>query len=220
MKQPRQQNGVAVQPWVCSFAEEAPHPPTLWRFESWVFSPRMQKLSESKQGQRLPGSAQPCGSQRPSEVVWFEDATHGGQGVNASEQGKSHRMGTFYLRGTGAALWICVHRLPGLVHICQAPLAVQTQEQPEPGGEAGQWPGSLHEISAPSPHQSPSSWPMLCVWAPVLLGLVWGWSQTYFPEIADGVFSSFCSYNFAIWSLRKGISGNCVSAEILWDSFC
>lgn len=149
MKQPRQQNGVAVQPWVCSFAEEAPHPPTLWRFESWVFSPRVQKLPESQQGQRLLGSAQPCGSQRPSEVMWFEDATRGGQGVTASEQGKSHRTGTFYLRGTGAALWICVHKLPGLVHICRAPLAIQTQEQPEPGGKWVSGPGPCMESRHP-----------------------------------------------------------------------
>lgn len=202
MKQPRQQNGVAVQLWVCSFAEEAPHLPTLWRFESLVFSPRVQKLPESQ----LPGSAQPCDPKDPRRSCDLRmPPMEGRESLHLSRASLIIR-GTFYPWGTGAAVGICVHKLPGLVHICRAPLAIQTQEQPEPGGEVGQCPRSLHGTS---PHQSPSSWPVLCVWAPVLLGLVCRWSQTYFPEIADGVFSSFCSYNCAIWSLRKGISGKC-----------
>ena len=136
MKQPRQRNSVAVQLWVCSFAEEAPHPPTLWRFEPWVFSPRVQKPPESQQGQRLPGSAQPCDPKDPQRSCDLRmPPVEGRVSLHLSRASLIVR-GTFYPRGTGAAVGICVHKLPGLVHICRASLAVQTQEQPEPGGEA------------------------------------------------------------------------------------
>lgn len=83
--------------------------------------------------------------------------------------------GTFYPRGTGAALGIGVHRPPGLVHICTcpAPLALQTQEQQEPGGGASHCPRSLCGISAPSRIRVPP--PGLCSVSEHLC--YWVWSE-------------------------------------------
>lgn len=137
--------------------------------------------------------------------------------------------GPFYPWDIGAASGIYVHRLPGLMNICtyQAVLAVQTQmesakEQTGPGRGSKSVP-TCCSVKTPrclSPHQRVFL-PSLCslTQAPMILGLVWGRSGSYFPEISDGIFFSFCSYNYAAWSLRTGISGNCLSAEILWDSF-
>lgn len=140
-----------------------------------MFSPRVQKLPESQQGQRLPVSAQPFGSQRPSESYDLRmPPTEGRESPNLS-RASFIIWGTFYPQGTGAALGIGVHKPPGLVHICTcpAPLALQTQEQQEPGGEAGQCPQPLLGISAPSGIRVPP--PGLCSMSEHLC--YWVWSE-------------------------------------------
>ena len=221
MKQPRQWYGVAMRSGSVALQKRLHIHPLSEGLSPGCSHPGCRNYQNPSKGRGCLSQLSPLDPKDPQSHM-FEDATRGGQGVAASEQGKSHHMGDLLSTGHGCSFGNQCSQTPGLVHICTcpAPLALQTQEQQEPGGEVGQCPQPLLGISSTLPHQSPSSWPLLHVWAPVLLGLVWGWSQTYFPEIADGIYSSFCSYNCAIWPLGRGLSGGHVSAEILWDSLC
>lgn len=158
------------------------------------------------------GPAQPCGSQRPQRLcdlrmppveagghcIWAGCPSYRGPFIYGAQ------VQLYESVSTNFQVWCTFAGFP----------------HPDPGTartrrEVGQWPGP-HGISAPSPASGVLSWPVLCVWAPVLLGLAWGHPDIFSRNSWWCIFL-LLNYNFAIWSLRKGISGNCVSAEILWD---
>ena len=174
MKQPRQWYGVAMRSGSAALQKRLHIHPLSEGLSPGCSHPGCRNYQNPSKGRGCLSQLSPLDPKDPQSHM-FEDATRGGQGVAASEQGKSHHMGDLLSTGHGCSFGNQCSQTPGLVHICTcpAPLALQTQEQQEPGGEVGQCPQPLLGISAPSRIRVPP--PGLCSMSEHLC--YWVWSE-------------------------------------------